>query len=495
MNRCIALIVIVSVFTSCESIEQKETRLAKQYCGSCHLFPEPSLLPKATWTKSVLPNMAFRMGLMDLLDGQKYIAEEDLMTVAQTLPGYPMVSEEEWKHIVNYFEKNAPDELPKIERRNIDTLTLFERSRYKNSNEPLPLITMIKADTINKKIIVGTRNSSLYILNNKFEVDGSGKLTSPPSHVILDKNNEMTMSIMGIMDPNDRPLGKIVTTDPYGRVKEILIDSLKRPVYIEKADLNSDGLEDFIVCAFGNYTGGIYAYENRGNSKYIKHTISYLPGSRKTVLKDINNDGKLDIIALLTQGDEQITSFINDDNFNFKQKTLLRFPPVYGSSYFEIADFNQDGLFDLLYTSGDNSDYSLILKPYHGVKIFTQETNGEFIESWHYPMHGASQAMAFDFDQDGDLDIAAISFFADYYSQPDEGFFYFENTNQQFKPYKLAEAAIGRWLIMETADIDDDGDRDILLGALDFNNKVPQELMKQWNENQTSILILKNKTH
>ncbi len=55
MNRLIALARIVSLLVSCESIEQKETRLAKQYCGGCHLFPKPSLLPKATWTKRVLP--------------------------------------------------------------------------------------------------------------------------------------------------------------------------------------------------------------------------------------------------------------------------------------------------------------------------------------------------------------------------------------------------------------------------------------------------------
>ena len=41
---------------------QGET-LAKQYCASCHLFPEPQLLDKKTWQDGVLPNMAMRLGI------------------------------------------------------------------------------------------------------------------------------------------------------------------------------------------------------------------------------------------------------------------------------------------------------------------------------------------------------------------------------------------------------------------------------------------------
>jgi hypothetical protein len=111
-----------------------------------------------------------------------------------------------------------------------------------------------------------------------------------------------------------------------------------------------------------------------------------------------------------------------------------------------------------------------------------------------YPMHGASKAMAYDFDNDGDLDIAAVSFFPDFINTPDESFIYLENVNQQFKPNKLRESISGRWLIMELADLEDDGDMDIFLGALDFNNNVPPTLLKMWEEDRQAVLILKNKT-
>jgi hypothetical protein len=207
---------------------------------------------------------------------------------------------------------------------------------------------------------------------------------------------------------------------------------------------------------------------------------------------DFNGDGKKDIIALMTQADERIRLYLGQGNFNFAASTILRFPAVYGSSYFEINDFNKDGFFDILYTNGDNSDYSMILKPYHGVRVFLNDGGQHFKESWFYPMNGASWAMARDFDQDGDLDIAAIAFFPDFKRSPEQSFIYFENRGGNFFPFVTRESTCGRWLVMNVADIDNDNDLDILLGALDFK---PSEapIFEGWKKQPTSLLVLKNK--
>jgi hypothetical protein len=491
MNKYIALVALTVTLISCESEDQKGERLAKQYCGSCHVFPDPNLLPKEIWSKNVLPNMAFRMGLLDLMEATKIIPEEDFLTVVGTLPGKPMVTDEEWQSIVNYFEANAPEKLNTSKKDSLHIATLFEPSSY--SNEGLPMVTLLKFDSHRDRFFIGSRNGNLAILNKEFESTDFIKLKSPASHLEIDSSNNLILSLMGIMDPNDRALGEIVSINHQGIVST-LIDSLTRPVHFSKADLNSDGQDDYVVCEFGNYTGGLNVYESIGDTLYRKHILSTLPGSRNVILNDFNKDGKLDVLALLTQGDEQIALFINRGNFQFQQRTLLKLPPVYGSSYFEIHDFNKDGKIDILYANGDNSDYSEVLKPYHGIRIFTQNTNGLFIESMFYPMHGASKAMAYDFDNDGDLDIAAVSFFPDFINTPDESFIYLENVNQQFKPNKLRESISGRWLIMELADLEDDGDMDIFLGALDFNNNVPPTLLKMWEEDRQAVLILKNKT-
>ena len=52
---------------------------------------------------------------------------------------------------------------------------------------------------------------------------------------------------------------------------------------------------------------------------------------------------------------------------------------MYGSSYLELADMNNDGHLDILYTNGDNADYSYVLKKYHGLRIFINDGKNQFL--------------------------------------------------------------------------------------------------------------------
>ena len=205
--------------------------------------------------------------------------------------------------------------------------------------------------------------------------------------------------------------------------------------------------------------------ENKGNDKFQKHVLRAVPGAIKAYINDYNHDGLPDIWVLFAQADEGIILFTNKGNGNFSQEVIMRFPPEYGSSYFELADFNKDGFPDILYTCGDNADYSPILKPYHGVYIFLNDGTNHFTQKYFYHINGCYKAMARDFDGDGDLDIATISFFADYSHHPEEGFVYLKNEgNLNFTPYSLPETQKGRWLSMDVGDIDGDGKIDIVLG-------------------------------
>jgi len=159
------------------------------------------------------------------------------------------------------------------------------------------------------------------------------------------------------------------------------------------------------------------------------------------------------------------------------------------------VDFNKDGLMDILVTNGDNGEYPSPPKRYHGIRLYLNRGGLRFEEAFFYPLNGAFCAMARDFDQDGDLDIAAISFFPDYEKSPNESFVYLENKgNMQFTASTFSQCIVGRWLVMDVGDLDGDGDVDIVLGScINGPGAVPAWLKRDWDRFSPSILVLRNK--
>jgi hypothetical protein len=116
-----------------------------------------------------------------------------------------------------------------------------------------------------------------------------------------------------------------------------------------------------------------------------------------------------------------------------------------------------------------------------------------FSQNFFFPIHGCYKALARDFDKDGDLDLATISYFADYARQPEEGFVYLENKgNFRLEPHSLEVAKRGRWLTMDAGDIDSDGWTDLVLGNFCLGPTLSKSKY-DWRK-EAPILVLKN-TH
>lgn len=481
-----------------ESIRRGE-ELAKQYCQSCHQFPDPSLLDSKTWDEGVLPGMGPMLGIyhMGFQDYPSFRRDTNLRK--GFYPDKQVISTEDWQSIIDYYTSISPDSLDsdKDDQLIQQDLKNFSTNILYNEGIKPPLVSLIKFDTSD-----GIRNILFYDVNWKtlYRYDSNLKLKDSiiSGKSIVDfvmEEDQMTVIDMVVMTPNNGRFGlaKKINIGQNGKFLEDsipLIKDLQRPVQIELCDLNEDGQKDYLICEYGNMVGSLAWYENKGKGIFEKHLLKELPGSIKIVINDINKDGRQDIIALFAQGDESIYKFINIGRGNFQETRILRFPPVYGSTSIDIKDMNHDGYFDVIYTCGDNADYSNIFKPYHGVYIYLNDGMDQFTQKYFFHLNGCFKVIAEDFDHDGDMDLSTISHFADYEKRPEESFVYFENKGKfSFSAYALPDSLRGKWLTMDVGDIDGDGGKDIILG--NFIRQTP--IVQGSNPRKIpEILILKN---
>jgi len=495
----VSLSVGAVAYWSCSTGQQPNGEvLAKQYCAGCHVFPEPSLLDKKAWAEGALPYMAAWLGRQNIAEDSAFLQNyEAQLRIAElgVFPEKPVVSEEEWASIVAYYVQNAPENLPRPRQQPLQPLPGFG---VKNTLSPVQAtVTAVRYDPFSRQIWTSHRSGAMHVLNPKLRaVDSLFNFESPFSDFRAQPGGEWNLLSMGYMDPNDEHNGALLTirkTNGNWRGRRV-VGNLQRPVHATYADVNEDGREDIIVCEYGNYTGKLAWYAATATDSMTTHVIEQRSGARMTYWEDYDGDGRSDLWVLYAQGDEQIAVYLNGGRGNFAKKILLRFPPSYGSGTFELVDFNNDGKLDILYANGDNGDKTYALKPYHGIRIFMNKGKDKFEEKYFFPLDGATQALARDFDQDGDLDIAAIAFFPDFTLDPVRSFVYLENKGDDtFTPRTFADPKRGRWLTMDAADVDQDGDLDILLGSFYLSiTPTPQELLERWKRENKGVVMLEN---
>jgi hypothetical protein len=183
---------------------------------------------------------------------------------------------------------------------------------------------------------------------------------------------------------------------------------------------------------------------------------------------DLNRDGRMDFIALISQQHEQVVAFINLPS-GFTLQTLYAAPhPNWGSSGLEVTDLDKDGDIDVLLAHGDTLDDGIV-KPYHGIEWLENRGAYPFTSHALTTLAGVHPVKAVDFDGDGDLDVVAGAFFP-----PDA----IGSTPALPSLGWLEQVAPGRFerrtlelgspshASLDVADFDGDGDIDLVTGNL-----------------------------
>jgi hypothetical protein len=506
MNKIIYLLLFISIVACKQSTQNTEEadsppqpsgksgkELAELHCASCHAYPEPSLLDKKSWMEKLLPNMGARLGIKTKdYDPYKGMEQMDVMMIqaGEAYPEKPRIAQEDWDKIVQYYQATAPEKLDLPKPNQIDELKGFTLKKLPK-NDFLPIVTMAKIDAKNQQFYLGTLDGSLRNYDKNLKLKKQYNTLSPSVGIMNLGEKKFDVLLIGQINPNEQQSGEFVNFD--GDKKLFEIGELKRPVDFIELDINKDGKNEIFVAEYGYEWGLLSWYEKRDN-QWKRHLLSNQAGASRILANDFNKDGLIDLAVLFGQGDEHISIFYNKNYGEFEEKRVLRFPPVYGSSDLQLIDFNKDGYMDLLYANGDNADFSPILKPYHGVRIYLNDKKDNFKETYFYPFNGAFRAKAADFDLDGDEDIVVSSFFPSDETNASDNFLYLEQTSSMgFSPKTFKQANLGKWMTMDVADIDNDGDLDILLGSFMLSMRMGERQILD-NNKTTPFVILENQS-
>ncbi|RPE12017.1 VCBS repeat-containing protein [Chitinophaga lutea] len=482
MSLTIVRLIFFLALAGCAERRSDGEAAARKYCAACHAFPAPALLPKAVWKNSVLPAMgAFadiytdRSGEYKMLPPQLAHLRDPVIAGVRT--AIPL---DEWKKIVAWYLRQAPDQLPEPSPEKVRPAAGFAlRLPDKRATSFTACIYFDEAAQILFQSDI--HSGVLRIFDPQLQQADSLLHTSVADVAPLGEGRYLLTNI-GQINPGglnrNGSVEEIVIRQRKIVSRRLLCDSLYRPVQALKMP------EGLFVCEFGFMEGMLSVFTAAG-----KKTIAAIPGAIRMYAEDVNHDGRTDIVAMFAQGKECITAFINEGNGRFRQQDLLTFPPSYGSSYFQLADMDADGRKDIVYTCGDNADQSPVFKPYHGVYVF-RNTGAGYRQVYFRHLDGCYRAIPADLNCDGQTDLAVISFFADFERKPVQALVYLlQRQAWQFDVYADEQvAAMGRWVCMDVKDVNGDGRPDILAGNMAAKPGNNTLLMNRWLQGPEFII-------
>lgn len=482
--------------------------LFDMYCQSCHQLPDPADLDQKTWKNSILVRMGAYMGIYydnvryhDQVP-EKWVEPGDggqRVLAAGIYPKKPILSKQEFEELRAYVLETAPQSTsgPAEAKPIPKDLAGFEAKPFWSDTLLQPFVSALHIVPGKNRVYAGLLKQCL------IQFDSKGTLQDSMSGFIMpvqieDGAHGFRVTDLGSMGGSDNPIGKYREAKNFAQLKagnsSFRSNFLHRPTQVHLVDLDGDGDMDKVISEFGYHLGQLSWWEKvpRG---YDKHILFPDDGAVAVVAHDFNGDDRPDLAVLMANSDERLVIYENEGEGKFKENRLFRYNPTFGGAAMELADVDGDGQQDLVVSNGDNGDYPPILKPHHGVRVY-RHTGGFEFEEWSYlPMNGAYGTRTRDFDEDGDMDIAAVAFYPDYKNRPEEAFIYFEQTTKGvFEPHTFPGVDQSRWMVMDAGDVDGDGDEDILLGGFNVKSDDASEATyNKWMDNNVPILMLENK--
>ncbi|HEY0981829.1 FG-GAP repeat domain-containing protein [Schlesneria sp.] len=456
--------------------EIAEERHIVEFCSKCHQPPDPASFPKNRWVHEVY-------------QGYRFFAESNPKSD---------IKPPEKPRAIDYYTSRAPETLPDPEpiRFAAESSPRFRLApEYDPEPVEYPMISFLSwkkwtNDGTERLVMADMSGGTVSYWDP--ESKSYSKLASIPhpsqfewSDIDQDGVLEMVVADLGSVEPADHDRGNVylLKQQPNDAWSSTTVASgLGRVCEVRTADFNGDGRLDIVVAEFGwHKKGGIRIMEQRASSdgtpRFQIRRLDERHGAIRVPPVDLDQDGDIDFVALIAQEYEAVEVFVNRGDARFDNQELCPpREPAFGLNGLEAADLDGDGDIDFVVTNGDMFD-NFMIKPYHQLRWLENLGSLQFADHHLACMPGVCGAAFGDLDLDGDLDIVTSSCFplrvingmsAEQLAAIPSAIWFEQTEPGKFSPHPL-EFGNPLHASQVLADVDSDGDLDIVLGLFGPN--------------------------
>tara|TARA_Y100001970_G_scaffold293810_1_gene443404 strand:- start:2492 stop:5614 length:3123 start_codon:yes stop_codon:yes gene_type:complete len=283
------------------------------------------------------------------------------------------------------------------------------------------------------------------------------------------ETGDFTLSISGGTATLGSSNPTSVTKDTPTFSATTIDDNLQGAFGVIIKDLDFDG--DMDIIATGLDGDDVNWYENDGSENFTERSIdTNLDGALGLVVNDMDGDGDMDIFATAFAGDD-VAWYENNGSENFIKTVIdANLTTTYG---LDVQDLDSDGDMDVIATGRGIND--VVWYENNGAESFTEKTIDDDLD-------GAGRLVVRDLDEDGDMDVIVTAL-------DDNDVVWYANNGSESFTKSIIDDDLENARHVVVHDLDDDGDLDVIATSSDASGDDLVWYANDGSENFTASAI------